>query len=630
MRRMKSVKRPIATGSVTLANMKISAVDGGAVASGGAFVDFGSQELVTNGGFEIAGAGAPDLWNTWVENAGSGAIADEGTLVHGGSHAVKLTTGASVNQYACITEDPYLVTVPRRQYRLTFWTRGDGTYAGRYQLYNRTGGVTISGVLTTGVVGTAYAQVSYIFTAPVGCIAVELLFYSNSTENSICYFDDVSVTPYPNLINSLGCLLKIKDSSGNAIQGIIKAAGTGETLGNELLSGFTNSSVIPYDTLTTLGLDISSAIKNPLGSASVGSNVFTGSRYLVKIVRTYTLIGGTDVSARIGGDEELSTPNVIFGTVNPAYATLIAGSRYFGYRAISQVTNFSATGNSVKQVLTPSATGVTIVNSKGGVTYNWINKSTLFNYTSATFTYEIFRLPPVVVATADVTQSNFHADLTTDNAFVELIGVDLTAYQTGKYLLGIYNKTGGYGMLGHISSVAPAGETFDSEGITIWTNGPNNLCEVFTLNANGHDVDSAINSSVAGEFGVNQITASSGALFYYNLNITKVSGDLPNIYVSSLAQGGGTQHISAYTLANGANTKYFTLKADNLFLHHYGGLAFNFSSVNTCKRVLDPPSTGARILSTKGGAGRAWYYTHASFSVNDTAGQTYKIYYIGD
>ena len=166
-------------------------------------------------------------------------------------------------------------------------------------------------------------------------------------------------------------------------------------------------------------------------------------------------------------------------------------------------------------------------------------------------------MPPVVVATADVTQANFHADLTTDNAFVELIGVDLTAYQTGKYLLGIYNKTDGYGMLGHISSVAPAGETLGAE-IATGTLTIKNLYKITATEANHFFTGCAIGN-----------------------------------YFNSL----GTETCDAN---------------------------------NKVKNVSDPPSTGARIVSTKGGAGRAWYYKYTSFNLNDKAGQTYKIYYLGD
>ena len=101
----------------------------------------------------------------------------------------------------------------------------------------------------------------------------------------------------------LGHLLRVRDSAGRAIQGFIKAVGTGETLDTEIATG----------TLTALKLyKITATEANHFGTGKVVGSYFTSA--------------GTETCDA---------------------------------------------NNKVQQVLTPSATGVTIVSTKGGTTYNW-------------------------------------------------------------------------------------------------------------------------------------------------------------------------------------------------------------------------------------------------------------------
>jgi len=155
------------------------------------------QELLTNGGFETAGAGGADIWADVYESVGNGALADEVTLVHGGSHAAKLTAGASANTsirlYDGLTPTEVQVR-PGDQCTLSFWTRGDGTNQGRYSVYNNTNGAFIRSTVATGVPGTDYAQVSYSFTVPAGCYSINVNLVCSSVNTGVCYFDDVSLT----------------------------------------------------------------------------------------------------------------------------------------------------------------------------------------------------------------------------------------------------------------------------------------------------------------------------------------------------------------------------------------------------------------------------------------------------
>jgi len=158
-------------------------------------------EKVLNPGFETAGAGAPDFFASWTEVAGDGAIADEGALVHSGAHAAKLTAGATAN-----TElwQNFTVT-PGLTYRLSFWTRGDGTNGGRYRVYDVTHAADIISSTSTGVTGAVYTLVAVPFTAPAGCVTVRVYLRCPLLNGGICYFDDVSVAGIAlSLINNAG------------------------------------------------------------------------------------------------------------------------------------------------------------------------------------------------------------------------------------------------------------------------------------------------------------------------------------------------------------------------------------------------------------------------------------------
>lgn len=153
--------------------------------SPGATYDSAVAEL-GNTGFETLGAGAPDIWASWTEAAGDGTLADTATA-QAGTHAVMATAGATKNTQV----SQLLTVVPGREYFLTFYTRGDATYAGRYSIYDETNGADIVAVVTTGVIAATYAQVTKAFTAPEGCTSVSVHLWCPSTTGGISYFDEV-------------------------------------------------------------------------------------------------------------------------------------------------------------------------------------------------------------------------------------------------------------------------------------------------------------------------------------------------------------------------------------------------------------------------------------------------------
>jgi hypothetical protein len=148
-------------------------------------------DLAFYGGFETAGAGGADIWQGWGEAAGDGALADETTLVHGGGHAAKLTSGASDNTR--ITNSLARVS-PGRSYTLSFYTRGDGSNAGKYALFDATNTAWIQSLTSTGVTAETYTQVTLDFTAPAGCHEVIVYFWGPAANGGIAYFDDLAIT----------------------------------------------------------------------------------------------------------------------------------------------------------------------------------------------------------------------------------------------------------------------------------------------------------------------------------------------------------------------------------------------------------------------------------------------------
>ena len=148
------------------------------------------DELLSNTGFETAGAGGDDVFGSWTEVKSSSTIADDATA-HGGTHACKITTGAA-SDTAHVYQD---VTVTAgKHYTLDFWTRTDaGDVAGFYRIYDQTGSADIVAKTTTGVSGATYAEVGKCFTAPTGCTTVRIYLYCSTTNTDVVYFDDVSV-----------------------------------------------------------------------------------------------------------------------------------------------------------------------------------------------------------------------------------------------------------------------------------------------------------------------------------------------------------------------------------------------------------------------------------------------------
>lgn len=161
-------------------------------------------EILTNTGFE--NLGGTSLFLGWSNDIGDGTTGkvDETTIVHSGSHAFKITSGAT-SSFAPQLNQTISVS-PGQEYQLSFWTRGDGVNSGKYAIYDLTNGTylnnTASGA-TTGVSGSTYTQVTTTFTAPLGCNSIKLFLISANVAGAVAYFDDISIKSISSVITQI-------------------------------------------------------------------------------------------------------------------------------------------------------------------------------------------------------------------------------------------------------------------------------------------------------------------------------------------------------------------------------------------------------------------------------------------
>jgi len=210
----------------------------------------------------------------------------------------------------------------------------------------------------------------------------------------------------------LGQKLTITDSANKKAVGYIKAAGTGETLGDELVTngGFDSDTTGWHIGSSALLASVAGGesgnclqiTENGAASpyASTGMSVVQGalykSNYSVKqgTSSTYRMyITGTSIyeSYPMLADRTSTSEWVAQG---PWYRVPIGtGTAWFVlYNIAAQGSGLTHLFDSAtfKQVLTPSATGVTITSTPNGTTYNWTSIESGFKYNDASgYTYTI-------------------------------------------------------------------------------------------------------------------------------------------------------------------------------------------------------------------------------------------------
>ena len=140
--------------------------------------------LLSNGGFETAGAGGADVFGTWEETAGDGSIAAGTAWVNSGSYAAQLTAGASTN-----TKISQTITVEENTaYALVFSTSNPNEGAGRYGIYDASNAADIVAITTVTATAT-----TVVFESPAGCTSVRIDLWCPGANGVGVSFDDVAI-----------------------------------------------------------------------------------------------------------------------------------------------------------------------------------------------------------------------------------------------------------------------------------------------------------------------------------------------------------------------------------------------------------------------------------------------------
>lgn len=196
-----------------------------------------------------------------------------------------------------------------------------------------------------------------------------------------------TLTPY------LNSKLTLTDSAGKKAMGYIKAAGTGETLGEEMVSGWTNSVAYPFETFTAgAGNTITQAINGSGGYGQAECSVTATAGALYKVVQTINVASG--ITPALVWYTGVGSPFLVISTTGTTTGKYVAASaaytRLVEGTSTQEATDFSIPVFSLKQVIAPSATGVTITSTAGGTTYNWTSIESGFDYNDAKgYTYKL-------------------------------------------------------------------------------------------------------------------------------------------------------------------------------------------------------------------------------------------------
>lgn len=171
------------------------------------------------------------------------------------------------------------------------------------------------------------------------------------------------------------------NTTGAQISGYIGAVGVAETLDVELLTDWPTHT---YETFTHAGITVTSAIDLAgLEKYAISNNVPTVVGTLYKYTVALTLNSGTAPysAVRQGDNLDWDSPlaRLVNGANNIYFTSKTIGASGWIKLVNTEVSNFAATF-SRKKVLTPSATGCTIVSTRGGATQSWESKDATFNY----------------------------------------------------------------------------------------------------------------------------------------------------------------------------------------------------------------------------------------------------------
>ena len=204
------------------------------------------------------------------------------------------------------------------------------------------------------------------------------------------------------LTANIGKRLTVLDSTGKKLIGFIKAAGTGETYSENIVNGDMeiNDNWIINGTPTTFEQSAEQA-QSPTNSWKVVNDAaYEGIRQINTGGFVDNIVAGNLISVSVAAYPTSALRTIRLANNGGGHILILSGSLAANsWNTVSTYANASigmANGFliqilqsgvtiyfddvSCKKVLTPSATGVTIVSTLGGAIFNWKSKEAGFNY----------------------------------------------------------------------------------------------------------------------------------------------------------------------------------------------------------------------------------------------------------
>ena len=247
------------------------------------------------------------------------------------------------------------------------------------------GGVYVSGGVDPVEIGRRIAVSSHgVITLASG--AVTLSNTKLSAVNGTAFVDFSTANVLTDYVANRA-KLTLTDSTGKKLVGYIKAAGTGETY-NDVLAGWDFTSGWINHSKATIN-DANTFTTTSAGGI-IKNDVFTElacyrANFTANVSSDSVRLLGYSISLGTGAGSGLSVTQPVvnfYNTTAPSFTSYLLRNND---AATTDVTSLKA-----EQVLTPSATGVTITSTADGSTYNWASKEAGFNYNDASgYTYAI-------------------------------------------------------------------------------------------------------------------------------------------------------------------------------------------------------------------------------------------------
>lgn len=233
-----------------------------------------------------------------------------------------------------------------------------------------------------------------------------------------------------------------------------------------------------------------------------------------------------------------------------------------------------------------------------------------FNLTGLTGGYRL-------VKSGTVTAANTQLSLVDGTAFACFSGVDLSAYQTGKHLICVYNQSTGLLIAsGYCSATAPSGETLGADALSGWDFTSEWIEALSTI----------IDSDSFSTFGIGGVRTSSGILsggVLYKRTFERNTTASACIFITR-----GTDSLNPNDSGISSGSDYIVGEAtyNRVYVRNAGGGTTDVTSMKV-EPVTDCAATGVQIVNSKGGATQNWLKT-GSGALN--ANINYKIYFVGD